>query len=202
VQVHRRLAVVLLAGGCRQLFGLEDPTAAPDPADAPASPSVDAPADAQKLCPADYVQVGSSHYRFVETRARWLDAVSLCADDQPDGPPFTHLVVINSEAERQALLALRAPTNDAYWIGLSDLAVSGQWQWVTAEDTGGYPATPGPEWSQGQPMSGADCTVIVGPMYGPGTNGLYYADYCKPPASVNLEYICECDGYADDPARH
>jgi hypothetical protein len=199
--VHRRFAVLLLAGGCRQLLGLEDPSAAPPPGeDAPPS-SPDAAPDAQWLCPSEYVAVGSSHYHFVETRARWLEAVQLCADDHPGGSPFTHLVVIGNDAERQDLLPLRSPTNDAYWIGLTDLAVTGKWQWVTTEPTNGYPGASGAPWSVNQPMNG-DCAVIVGPMYGLGENGMFYSDYCKPPATVNLPFICECDGYADDPTRH
>lgn len=197
--MNAKFALLLLLTGCRQLFGLDDPAPMQMDPDAPASPA-DAAADAVWQCPSTYVSSsvgGTGHYRFVEQRARWLDAVTLCTNDQPSGPPYTHLVVIGSDEERQSLLPLRALTNDAYWIGLTDLRVTGTWQPVTDEVIT-YP----PPWSPDPPMQGADCVVIVGPMYGVGTNGMYAADFCKPPASVSLPFICECDGYPDDPTNH
>lgn len=191
---------MLVAGGCRQFLGLDEPAVAPHDAATTDTRPLDARGDAPWSCPNEYVAVGTSHYRFVETRARGLDAIAACVSDQTVGPPFTHLVVISGEDERQALLPLRSPTNDAYWIGLTD--IRGDWQWVTAEPINGYPGASGPPWSANQPMSGANCAVLVGPNNGVGENGFFNSDFCKPPATVSLPYICECDGYPDDPMRH
>lgn len=195
--MHGRSALLVVAAGC-----LESPVLLNDDARL-----ADASPDVSEKCPDNYNSLGTSigsasFYRFVEQRARWLDAVAICALDRTSGPPFTHLVVLDNDSEREALLPFRAASNDAYWIGVTDLKETGVWRWVTAQpQSDGYPPASGVPWSPNQPMSGANCAVIVGPNYA-GVNGLLSADYCVPPATVALPFVCECDAYPNDATRY
>jgi hypothetical protein len=199
--------LVLGLAGCSTIFGLDTPVRRD--AAAGDSSSADAAGDAgadgpQRLCPATYdVMVGSSHYRFVDLHAKWPAAAAACASDLPaqGGPPYTHLVVLGDDTERTALLPERTPGN-LYWIGLTDRVVTGSWRWVTAEPTL-YPSLQSPPWSSGRPsgLAGQDC-VVLNYTSGPPDDGTLFDDVCTQVSTAQNFYICECDAYADDPARY
>lgn len=195
------ITVLFALAGCRQLLGLDEPSVSHDaaPGDTPRDGTRDVAATA--TCPDTYtIRLGDSRYRFepTSTHVVWPDAALACVSDLPGspGPVYTHLVVLDNDLERQALLSYREPITE-YWVGLTDRVTSGLWLPVTDEQVN-YPEPGTPPWANGLPAAnmGADC---VGLDAVPDDDGLLYNDYC---ASVKEPYICECDGYADDPARH
>jgi len=181
--------------GCSAIFGLEPP--APIRQDAQShddardgrsldAPPTDAPIDL--VCPGNYMQVATTgtYYRFVTAQASWLGAATDCADDDP----HTHLVVITSDQER--MLAFELGGSSPGWIGLSDLASEGSYRWVTAEPTS-YPLPNSAAWSNGEPSNDAsqDCVTFNG-----------QGELKDDPCGFGRPYLCECDGYPDDPTRY
>ena len=114
------------------------------------------------------------------------------------GPVYTHLAVLDDDSERVALLPYREQTAE-YWIGLSDLVTTDSWLWVTSQPTIYPPASGTPPWASGLPsgMAGARCVALDGDPT--ANNGLLFNDFCP---NVREPYICECDGYPDDPTRY
>jgi len=69
-----------------------------------------------------------------------------------------HLVTILSSDENAVVLGLAAGVSHSVWIGATDVAVEGNWRWVTGEQfwTGDASGTTGPDvfyanWALGQP---------------------------------------------------
>jgi hypothetical protein len=148
--------------------------------DAMQSGGADGAADAAGVvCPAAYTfQVGASRYRSVVTTDDWIVGEQDC---EADG---THLVVLQSAAERDALVAIAGPE---VWVGVTDRVVQDTWR----EVTGGL-ATYLP-WEQGEPVSGPDDCV-----YWMTDSGEYRSQSCNSGRS----WICECDGLPADPASY
>ena len=197
------LAATLASAGCARLLGLESPElgdAGPAAGDGAASGDaldggvVDGRPDAlvtSNACPTSYQIIPfSGTYRFVTASAPWGIAASDCADDAvPNSSKHTHLAVITANMEYSALASMVTTDN---WIGLSDLATEGTLIWVTAESTT-YPPASGSPWDINEPKNQAsvDCVRLA-------VSGLFSMNDC----SNSRRYICECDDYADDPARY
>jgi len=190
---------LVVCTGCTAIFGLEEPVrrvsdggvidGVPDarPRDARAvdAPPVDAPLLDGLVCPVGYAAISgsTSKYRIDNNNETW-DAAE--ADCESDGQ---HLIVVSNETERAALVGLTAGST---WIGLSDRATEGTFRWVTDEDTGGYPPATGTPWAAGEPSAdtvASDCT-------------LQSTTWNDAPCTLNREYVCECDGYAANPAHY
>jgi hypothetical protein len=121
--------------------------------------------------------------------ATWLDAVEGCAAQTPG---HSHLVVIDSEAERMEVGA-KFP-GDATWLGLSDLRGEGIFAWVTDEQVT-VPPNMQPPWGIGLPDGAnpdADCVRLT-------TSDFYDDINCD---MSQLPYLCECDDHASDPERY
>jgi hypothetical protein len=195
------MVVLLLVGGCRQVFGIEDTTTVAIDAeggggdaalvDAPA----DGPPDADPLigCPAEYdlVAPGEGRYRHVDVALDWIDAVVDCADDSPSSASVhTHLAVFATDAERAEVNAILQTT---VWLGLTDRRVADQWIWVTQEPTGGYPPLSHPAWAPNEPDREGECGAM-------DENGRLEARRCD--GQDDVPFLCECDVYPDDPSRY
>ncbi len=175
----RVITACMLLAGCHELFSLE---------------SVESLTDARPLtgCPSDYTfQLAAdptSYYRPSTSPISWSTASQVCASSADSN---THLVVIDSEAERQQLTAMF--TDRPLWIGLTDLGSEGAFHWVTAEGAP-VPADGVPPWDVGQPAAefqAADCVYIGGDGY----NDINCTNF-------EAQFVCECDEFADEPARH
>lgn len=144
-------------------------------------------------CPSSYdvtLANSSSKYRVVDTTdVLWPDAEADCEDDGTN----THLIVLNNNAERQAL----APYNSIErHIGYSDALADGVWIPVTDDPNvyAGLVALSVPPWLSGEPNEGSNgsCMII--------TTNLELRDrVCTEPQPVG--YICECDAYPANPAN-
>lgn len=151
-----------------------------------------ADADAGALgCPASYSISGvssGSTYRYLTVGASWLAANADCIDDGAT----THLVVVSSDAELGEVAD--AVASDSVWLGLSDRRTPDVFLWVTAEDTGGFPAVGARPWAGPDPSgeAGADCVLFHG-----ATQRLDDRD-----CALARPYLCECDGLTADPDRY
>jgi hypothetical protein len=158
--------------------------------------AVDAGVDADRdACPSSYAAVAGGRYRYVATATTWLEALADCADDlDSTSTMHTHLAVLATDDERSQL---RSAYGEGFvWIGLSDRVATFDWKWVTGEDTGAYPPASGAPWKEGQPTNGdggrQDCVVME-------TSGLWDDRICD---YGTYAYVCECDAYAQEPARY
>lgn len=147
-------------------------------------------------CPLDYTRDDTTHsyYRPVMVMEQFVAAATDCADDETFGLPVsghTHLTVISDAMEQQRLHAI-GPTT---WVGITDLAVTSTWRWVTAEPSVDPAPTDRALWSPGEPNSpGAeDCGVFD--LSGSGTlNNVGCTEL--------HEYVCECDAYQNVSATY
>ena len=199
------LAVPLLAGGCRQLFGIDDTSIAGDggspTGDATdASGAIDAvvadgapDADPLAGCPSDYNLVSPTgrRYRRNTDDLDWIDAVVVCAADTPStGGVYTHLAVFATEEERAEFHALLPTT---LWLGITERVNPGTWIWITNEPAGNYPPITSPPWTPGEPDGDGECGAI-------DENGGYEDRMCD--GTGDIPSLCECDAYPDDPTRY
>jgi len=202
------VACLLLASGCTAVFGLDEPVrrasdaAPPDDGprdarvrddagslDAPADAALDAPVDAL-ACGPEFVTLGGSttKYYHAVTPTTWTAAE---ADCESRG---AHLVVPGSASETQTL-AMALGAGPQVWLGYNDRRTEGAYQWVTDEDTGGFPAASGAPWATGEPdaLDTTDCVVY----FSTTPVGWHDRDCAAP-----HEYLCECDGYPANPMHY
>jgi hypothetical protein len=197
--VERVLLVCLLAaGGCGKQLNAE--FCATHPTDDRCVASVNdsgmdsATLDARLVtCPTKYdITIPSqpfSKYLREDNIDDWDSAVGKCADDAPGS---THLAVLNRATE---LAELASYFDRPRFIGLTDKVTDGTYLAVTDEPID-YPAlyVPAtPPWKSGEPDSSGDCVSI--------DNNLEAEEDCTG-ATVDLAWLCECDGIADDPNNY
>lgn len=147
----------------------------------------------QQSCPSTYdvTLAGSpSKYRLVDTTTvLWPDAEDDCEDDGTN----THLIVLNSDEERQALAPYATIERH---VGYSDAVDEDVWIPVTDDPNvyAGIGSLSVPPWLSGEPNDGTNgnCMII--------TTSLALRDrICTEPQPVG--YICECDNYVANPAN-
>lgn len=155
-------------------------------------PTVDAGRDPSVpvVCPAGYAPIDGSRtaYRIVEVNVAWATAAADCDDDDDDlggAHGYTHLVVVGDPVEKAALTNQFSGNT---WVGLSDAALEGSFQWVTGEGTHGFPVVgQRPPWDAGDPDGGNDENCVR------FKSSFDFED--KPCGDAN-SYVCECDAYA------
>lgn len=146
----KRAFVLLLLGGCRQLFGLDSPErrddeirdAASSIDDAPPSDAaIDAPTDA-RVCPSAptdcelFTCAGtSSCYYRCSTARDWASANTFCAANN-----IGCLATIESQVEQNCLVAETAPGFPQFvWFGLRQASganePAGGWGWACGTST-------------------------------------------------------------------
>ena len=122
-------------------------------------------------CPASYMRVGQSCYRFSVTQVpRWLDGELACEADGVGA----HLVTIDDVTEANLLVATFA-IND-YWAGVSDRITEGTYRNVTGE------VAPYLVWVSGEPTT-SDCAQF-------DDTARFHVSTCD----SSDEYVCEFDG--------
>jgi hypothetical protein len=129
---------------------------------------------------------------YVTTPLTWFDAMRFCRNlDDSTSTKRVHLPVLSSDFERSFHVSVMVVGSaSAFWIGLSDTAIEGTQQWVTAEQVS-YPY-PG-AWGPSEPsMDPADNCVRV--EY--SNNNLDAI-----PCATMSPFVCECDDYALEPAN-
>ena len=201
--------VALLTGGCERLLALDplDRTDAARSGDAAAgdatpggdaapgldaAPAIDAPL--MPGCPVSYMAVthgtDTGHYRFMlaET-ATWAAAESECEMQGRGYAMATHLAVFADDVEASAVQSIHPGVKP--WIGLSSIGHMG-FNWVTDENTLGYPPLVGDPWEAGAPVNGTsvDCVELAGD-----------AKFTNLTCVTAMPYVCECDAYPADPAN-
>ena len=199
--------VVLLAGGCERLLGLEpvDRADAGGSGDAAvhgdATPPADveptdAAPDAQLIpgCPVSYTAIlhgtATGYYRFMLGEdATWAAAEHACELQGQGYTMATHLAVFADDQEASAVQAIHNGLKA--WIGLSSVGHTG-FNWVTDENTMGYPPTSGDPWEGGSTTNGTsvDCVELAGD-----------AKFTNLTCTTAMTYVCECDTYKADPAN-
>ena len=115
---------------------------------------------------------GSNAYEFIPAIGLSFDEATSAAQALTFQGVTGHLVTIFSAEENAFVLGLIASVEHSVWIGASDLAVEGEWRWVTGEQfwQGGPGGTPGPDvfyanWALGQPDDfdvGRDVATMFG----------------------------------------
>lgn len=194
----RLLLLLVGLGACDGVFGLHRPDAGvggeAGVADAPGDTGAVADVGINSACPAGYAPTpGGAAYRIVGTPATWQDAFDDCENDLPSsiGIKYTHLIVLGTDVERGQAGALLSAS--AGWVGLTDRRSETTFQWITDEDTAGYPPASGGPWATSQPSNGTseDCVEVR-----PNT-----ADLDDIGCTTMLKYICECDEHALDPTH-
>lgn len=141
-------------------------------------------------CPNSYylTAVGSSsHYRYSNVPMAWTDAEAACEADSP----MSHLVVVDDDNERAALLLAlgRDRMYDSFWIGYTDRRLEDTFLWVTNQGVGDPPRGL-PPWAAGQPDDfggDQDCVWIGGA--GSPTANLFDDGGC----TLAFNAVCECD---------
>jgi hypothetical protein len=173
--VERALWIVVLVGCGRFYFDPRDDASASG--DAEVAVDAQLATDAPQLvldageCPASYMRVGQSCYRFSGVQVpTWLDAELACEADGVGA----HLVTVDDVNEANLLVATFA-IND-YWAGMSDRITEGSYRNVTGE-----PA-PYLVWTPGEPTT-SDCAQF-------DDAGLFHVSTCD----TSDEYVCEHDG--------
>jgi hypothetical protein len=189
--VSRALLILVVASGCSKLLGFEG-LAEPAPTDGRDPDSQitsDGPVDGatDPVCPASYTKVGTSSYRYVSNQAiPWLSAEDACVLDGTN----THLIVLDDDAERTTVQMV---IDKNVWIGLSDRVTEGTFVPVTDQQTN-YPPELGPPWAAGQPDNAGpneNCVQLL------ETTGELEDVAC----GNGRAYICECDGFPEDPSN-
>ncbi|MHC4248043.1 MAG: lectin-like protein [Planctomycetota bacterium] len=77
--------------------------------------------------PREPVSFGGHRYKLYEQKMAWHDAKRFC--EERGG----HLVTITSKEENDFVTSLARASGDFVWIGFSDEAREGEWEWVTGE---------------------------------------------------------------------
>jgi hypothetical protein len=161
----------------------EVPDAPPGTPDAPPNmPDAFVP-----LCPATYAQPagGTSHYRWVLVSTNWLAAEADCEDDAGPTEIPTHLAVVDNAGERSILINGSGTTLNNQWIGGTDLASEGSAIYVTPQ-------------AGIDPLTGLNGNVAMKDCVRITSGGGYDVRDCT---NGNI-YVCECDGFAAEPARY
>jgi hypothetical protein len=200
-----RTVLLLGLAGCDLLFGLEhlepdtqSADAAVDDARRDGRVIGDAPVDAviqtHSSCPSGFTKpYENSSYTYVDTPMSWYDALTYCKSlDDPTSTKRVHLPVLTSDMERSThLYVMVVGSASEYWIGLSDTAVEGVYQWVTDEQVD-YPTASA--WGTGEPSEGPadDCVRVA------YSNNDLDSIACATPS----RFVCECDDHAYDPLHY
>ncbi|XP_067877342.1 C-type lectin domain family 10 member A-like isoform X2 [Heterodontus francisci] len=102
-------------------------------------------------CPPNWYQFNQGCYYFSTRKGSWQFATQQCSLKN------SHLLVINSILEQNFIKVAANPS--MYWIGLSDVAIEGNWQWVDGTNFRSSPTF----WADGEPnnmQNGEDCAHI------------------------------------------
>ncbi|XP_062595934.1 perlucin-like protein [Saccostrea cucullata] len=98
----------------------------------------------ESKCPLDWVAYDSNCIQFTKTQHTWTDAANACRN------MGAHLVTVDTEAKdnfiKQFLNVFASEKLTHWWIGGSDFAVEGTWQWIAGGTVGSYNG-----WGPGQP---------------------------------------------------
>lgn len=121
---------------------------------------------------------GGSAYEYVPVAALTWAQAEAAAEAAIYGGVHGHLVAIESGAENAFVLGLLAGVAHSVWIGATDVAVEGEWRWVTGQQfwTGNASGTTGPDvlyanWGPGQPDNyegSQDWATMFGAAVPPG----------------------------------
>ncbi len=197
------LLLLALASGCDRLFGLshlDEPAAADarrdtaSDADVVFDARVDSIVPTHSGCPQGFANpYENSQYRYIATPSTWSEALAFChVLDDPTSTKRVHLAVLTSDFERSTHISVVVVGSaSAFWIGLSDTAVEGTYQWVTAESVS-YPELT--SWGTLEPSTGPDDDCVRVEF---STNNLDSMPCATPSA-----FVCECDDYASQPSHY
>ncbi|MEM9489537.1 MAG: C-type lectin domain-containing protein [Myxococcota bacterium] len=123
-------------------------------------------------------------YRLAASPARWQAAQDACAADG------AYLVVI-SDAHDNALVRDLGAGRPKLWLGYTDIATEGSWQWINGAAQDAYRP-----WGRGEPNNANNnehcAEMVVGPEDG-DLAGAWNDGIC----TGQRDYVCECDPLAN-----
>ena len=122
-------------------------------------------------------------YQVVDTQMNYYEAVAYCSQEG------AHLVTITSSAENSFVSSL-PPFESIGWLGATDEAVEGTWQWVTGEPFSYTNWAPGEPTNAGLDGSPENALSFWGPSY-PG-------QWNDVPTWVLRPFVCEYDSSTYD----
>jgi hypothetical protein len=206
------LVAVLLLAGCDRLFALQHVSATRDAdvddafgfdgagtdaaldatrGDAMSDALIPFDASPPGVCPADYGVFGGLVIRLSDTSATWADAMDDCVDDRGTSTSYTHLIVFTNDVQRGNIGSI---TGNAFWIGYTDRAIEGTYQWVTAQPNM-YPGVGDDPWAGSEPsVDSADDNCVV-------QRGVDDWDNVEC-TSNQIPFMCQCDAYPPDSSRY
>jgi hypothetical protein len=134
---------------------------------------------------------GDHYYEAIEEPATWHNAAAYCEQDGG------YLVTINSAEENQFVYNLAADTGGVeVWLGATDEAVEGTWEWVTSEPfdyTNWGPGEPNNYAAGPDPTLGEDYLTFHGAgAYDPPLPGVWNDwQYEDDGSESTLLFVCE-----------
>ncbi|XP_052263906.1 C-type lectin domain family 6 member A-like isoform X2 [Dreissena polymorpha] len=131
-------------------------------------------------CPDGFVKFGASCYYFSNDVGTWTGSQVVCS--QAFFPTKANLVEINSQTENEFLYQRARENRKYYWVGASDLQITGMYRWL---NSGKVVAAPAIFWAPTEPQGGSEhCMAIV---HDRGTSNCWIDISCN----HQLNFICE-----------
>ena len=150
-------------------------------------------------CPSGYTTIGGSGENsayYVPTNypsSTWTGAESACEQTRAPTGPVTHLVVFDTPAEREAVMAAGGAllSYNYMWTGNYQVSAASAWTKIT-----GAAMTDSSDWTTGEPSyktygsppNNPNGAVLINSY---DRNG---GEYVAQPFNYSFTYICECDG--------
>lgn len=194
--------MLVLLAGCDKLFDLSHIDDRPR-TDAPTDTrpidarDIDAPVDGvvqtNSNCPSFFTQgYENSQYRYFSSPLTWRGAFDFCRQlDDPTSTKRVHLSVLTGDLERSHVYTNVVGSASGFWIGLSDTATDGAYQWITDELVN-YPTSTA--WATGEPSTGAGDSCVRA--------NYSTTDLDSIACSTMIAFVCECDDYKLDAAHY
>lgn len=139
-------------------------------------------------CPSGYVDLGApsalAKYQVFSSQMSFDNAEAMCEATRGASPNFTHLVVLDDQAELDRIAAAINPVTNVRIGHRRDLAIGAFYLPVSLQPENQFPPLSGAPWNAGEPSGGECADISINLSLNAG------------PCSSDLAFVCECDCYA------